>query len=335
MANGKSTIAMDSLMAVKDGSGDILGKLLYFSLGNVLIDKEDFRSICQTFGYTCEVSRRHMPGADAFRSATGDISARITDNGNICKVYFRDNRKDGKLLSRELIKETLGMNTNQYAKLANVTYDVDQDLFSRDNLNIYDSVDPAPYCDGAASLFGLYQRCANRSHVEKVIGGCLDRMEATPISIHGRLFFVPYTHMQHVDAFESFLEELNAHNVNTAIGRNGKPLVANSLYVADDAKQREKMSEEFLTAARKDLEAYRGMCEHLIQSDSQSVAVMGRYIQKYDRLLQRVKNYEDVLHRRMAGLQTDISSLGGYVQELNARCRCIELSKASKNKQCA
>ena len=39
-------------------------------------------------------------------------------------------------------------------------------------------------------------------------------------------------------AFESFLEELNAHNVNSAAGKNGKPLVANSLYVADDAKQR-------------------------------------------------------------------------------------------------
>ena len=335
MTNGKSAISMESLMAVKEGNGDILGKLLYFSLGNILVDKEAFRNICQTFGYVCEVSRRHMPGADAFRSATGDISARLTDGGNICKVYFRDNRKDGKTLSRELIKETLGMNTNQYAKLANVTYDVDQDLFSQENLNYYDSVDPAPFCGEAASLFELYKKCANRSHVEKVIGGCLDRMEATPISIHGRLFFVPYTHMQHVDAFESFLEELNAHNVNSAVGKNGKPLVANSLYVADDAKQREKMTEEFLMAARKELEAYQGMCEHLIQSDSQSVAVMSRYIQKYDRLIQRVKNYEDVLHRRMAGLQTDISSLGGYVQELHARCRRIELAKSSKTRQCA
>ena len=111
--------------------------------------------------------------------------------------------------------------------------------------------------------------------------------------------------------------------------------VAKATYVADDAKQREKMTEEFLMAARKELEAYQGMCEHLIQSDSQSVAVMSRYIQKYDRLIQRVKNYEDVLHRRMAGLQTDISSLGGYVQELHARCRRIELAKSSKTRQCA
>ena len=61
---------------------------------------------------------------DAFRSATGDIYVRIVTKEGIYKVYCRDNKRiEKKLISRELVKETLGENTNRYRKLANINYD--------------------------------------------------------------------------------------------------------------------------------------------------------------------------------------------------------------------
>lgn len=58
-------------------------------------------------------------------------------------------------------------------------------------------------------------------------------MKEIKINIHGRLYFVPKTHMQYVSLFEDFIEALNQYNQNTV------PLDVNSTYVMDDEKQRQ------------------------------------------------------------------------------------------------
>lgn len=68
---------------------------------------------------------------DAFRNATGRVTRSITQNSHgsqeIFRIYCRDNMRDGQIYSRELVRETVGLSTNQYEKLANVCYDRDRD----------------------------------------------------------------------------------------------------------------------------------------------------------------------------------------------------------------
>ena len=101
---------------------EILGKLLYFSLSSPLIEKEQMEKICKNLNFPFVDGLRTSP-ANAFKNATGDIFERIANKKGIYKVYCKDNKRtDKSVISRELIKETLGENTNKHQKLANINF---------------------------------------------------------------------------------------------------------------------------------------------------------------------------------------------------------------------
>ena len=101
----------------------MLGKFLYFSLANLLVDKEELSKLCEDMDIPYSGGTRLSVG-DAFRSATGDIRERVTivDQGesHIYVAYCRDNKRAADVLSRELVKETLNQKTNNYEKLASI-----------------------------------------------------------------------------------------------------------------------------------------------------------------------------------------------------------------------
>ena len=303
---------MSNFIAVKGDSSDVLGKILYFSLANILIEKPVLEQLCQSVDLLCTRSGR-LTEADAFRSATGDIRDRKTQGSRIFKIYCRDNEKSPQIISRELVKEALGETTNQYVKLANLWMDRQTNQMGYDNLAVDSLVDPWDYCQKAEELFSLYKRCATRKQVEGLTDLFLARMEALPISIHGKLFFVPRTHMQEVTLFEDFIEALNANN------RNSGQLIINSMYVLDDQKQRDKMAQEFYIAMRREVELYQERVKHFIDTDITSPAVMNRWIAKIEALEEKRRHYEGILRRQLDDLNDEFSTLQMFSQDLQVR----------------
>lgn len=149
--------------------------------------------------------------------------------------------------SRELVKETLNRETNRYEKLANISCGKNDGMFRCDNLVLDDAVDVQGCCRKAEELFELYQRCANRKQIETICVNFLRGMEATKLSVTGHMYFVPRTFMERVDIFEDFITLLSGLN------KKQTPLVVNSFYIIDDAKQRDKMTEEFYLAVKKEI----------------------------------------------------------------------------------
>lgn len=313
---------MSDLMAVNKDNGEVLGKFVYFSLSNVLVEKLALESICDAVGLPYSGGAR-TSDINAFRSATGDIYKRVVSGGEIFKVYCRDNERSKDMVSRELVKETLGATTNRYTKLANLYFSVGSGYLSYDNLSYDPIVDPLEFCEQAEYLFEKYKHCAGRKHIETLTDAFLDRMQAIKISIYGRLFFVPRNYMQEVTLFEDFIEALNTHNQNTTT------LVVNSMYVMDDEKQRQKMAAEFYTAVRKEIELYQERAEHLILTNSQSPAVMSRWILKIDSLQKKKQEYENILHRELDELNCEFDTLRIFSQELQIRSRRLEQARAA------
>ena len=306
--------------AAKGDKQHMLGKFLYFSLANLLVDKDELSSLCESMGIAYAGCNR-LSVSDAFRSATGDIRERVpvTTDGetNIYLAYCRDNKHMAGILSRELVKETLNRHTNQYEKLANISYDKADGIFRCDNMVYDDAVDVPEYCRRAEELFELYQRCANRKQIETICVNYLRALEATKLSITGHMYFVPHTHMDQVDIFEDFITLLSGLN------KKKTPLVVNSFYIIDDAKQREKMTEEFYIAVKKEITAYQEKCDYLIKSSSQSPAVMDRWVLKVQALEEKKRHYEDVLQRELDGLDDEFSVLKLLSQELQVRANSI------------
>lgn len=324
---------MNTVLDMKDfigtSQGDkahMLGKFLYFSLSSLLIDREALKKLCEDTGIPYAGGTRLSVG-DAFRSATGDIRERIpvTSMGetNIYLAYCRDNRHTNDVLSRELVKETLNQKTNQYEKLANISYDKRDGVFRCDNLVPDAAVDVRGCCRRAEELFELYKVCANRRQVETICVSYLRSLEATKLSITGHMYFVPRTFMDKVDAFEDFITLLGGMN------RKGTPLMVNSFYIIDDEKQRGKMTEEFYAAVKKDISTYQEKLDYFIKSGCQSPAVIDRWTLKVRGLKEKKRHYEQVLRRELDGLDDDFSTLLLLSQELQLRANSIRAKKAA------
>lgn len=320
------TSFQDMIGAAKAEPNAVLGKFLYFSLSNILVEKEQLTQLCADLDIPYSGSKR-VSVADAFRSATGDIKDRITvkrpGEHHIYAVYCRDNAHDRELYSRELVKETLNLKTNQYEKLANIFYDRRDGQFGYDDLGFDTDVDALHYCQQAENLFALYQVCANRKQIETICLSYLRMLEATKVSANGHLYFIPRQHMEKVDTFETFLEQLSEMN------RNDSVLTVNSFYIIDDAKQREKMTDEFYSAVKKEIALYQEKADYLIQSGSRSPSIMERWINKIANLEQKKRHYEEILRRELNGLDDEFETLRLLSQELSVRANGLRFRKAA------
>ncbi len=310
----------------KDGNG-VLGKVLYYSLSNLLIDREKFGELCESAGFPYQPTRRTAK-ADAFRSATGDIYERLvlkTDAGpQIFKVYCRDNKAPGGVISRELAKETVREDTNEYKKLANISFTKEGAIFSYDNLISDPHVDPLTYCLEAQRLFDLYQNCVGRRQVETLLENYVESMQAVKIA-RGHIYFIPRDYMAKLNLFEDFIELLEQHNQFERTGR--VPLDANSMFVVDDAKQREKMAVAFYNTARKEIAEYEERATHLIQTGSQSPAILERLSLRIKGLEEKRSYYEGILNKELTELNDQFTSLRYLSDELQIRARGLRVQK--------
>ena len=144
-----------------------------------------------------------------------------------------------------------------------------------------------------------------------------------PISVYGKLYFVPRDKMHKVDLFEDFLEELNRAN------QNDKALVVNSFFVADDDKQRDKMASEFYTLVRKEAQEYQERAAYLIDSGCQSASIMERWIRRIHDLVLKKQRYEALFRKELSETDAEFGSLALYSQELQVRADGIRMLKAA------
>ena len=317
----------NGFMVVQNSTDEsqLLGKFLYYSLADVLVQKEDFERICTAldFPYT----GRRISVVDAFKNATGKVTRRTVAGAGgsqeIFRIYCRDNMRDGNLYSRELVRETVGLRTNRYDKLANICYDRDTDLMYHDVVENDPSLDVEQICRSMEDKFRVFRNCLGRSQIDTILLHYLGTLDALPISVYGKLYFVPRDKMHKVDLFEDFLEELNRAN------QNDKALVVNSFYVADDEKQREKMASEFYTLVRKEAQEYQERAMYLIDSGCQSPSIMERWIRRIDDLKQKKQRYEALFRKELSETDAEFDSLQLYSQELQIRADGIRMQRAA------
>lgn len=318
---------IQNFAAVQNDGNGVLGKVLYYSLSNLLIDREKFSEMCESTGFPYQPTRRTAK-ADAFRSATGDIYERLvlkTDAGpQIFKVYCRDNKTPGGVISRELVKETVREDTNEYKKLANISFTKEGAIFSYDNLISDPHVDPLTYCLEAQRLFDLYQSCVGRRQVETLLENYVESMQAVKIA-RGHIYFIPRDYMAKLNLFEDFIELLEKHNQFERAGR--VPLDANSMFVVDDAKQREKMAVAFYNTARKEIAEYEERATHLIQTGSQSPAILERLALRIKGLEDKRGYYESILNKELTEMNDQFTSLRYLSDELQIRARGLRVQK--------
>ena len=147
-------------------------------------------------------------------------------------------------------------------------------------------------------------------------------LEAVKVTGTGHNYFVPRQSMEKVGVLEDFIEAVN--DVNEY---GDARLSVNSFYIIDDAKQRDKMTEEFYSSVRREISAYQERADYLIQSGSTSPTVMERWINKISALEGKKRHYEDILRRELDGLDDEFETLKFLSQELSIRAKGLRAKR--------
>ena len=311
MDNVKQFMVINSEDGTKE---EILGKYMYYSLPKLIIKAERVNKICADIGFPITVNE-NISLTDAFRSATGDIRDRIDEvvNGESVTriIYCRDNKRTSKeVLSRELVEETLNETTNSYKKLANITLDKDSGAMLLSDVDYTSARDITHYFKEAERLFELYQSCIGNRSIETMAEKYISGMHATGISARGHHYFVPKAYMHKISLLEDFMELIGPENLfEYSNKRDSKYISINSMYVADDEKQRNKMAREFYQDMGREIEEYQRRITHLIQSGNSSQRILDRWLLKIESLENKKKEYEKILKQDLSGIDSEFTML--------------------------
>ncbi len=203
--------------------------------------------------------------------------------------------------------------TNSYRKLANIIFDKETETVFCEN-EVYDpDVDVGEYCRRATELYERLCICYSTDQVESVIKDQLERMQANKISIHGNLYFVPKPYLPLLNILEDFIDAISKQNLNDGL------VMSNSMFVVDDERQRQKMTDEFYANYKQDIAFYQQRIQHFIDSGCESKAVIDRWMQKIAALQQKKRTYEEVLKRQLDDLNSDYAMLRMQSEELRVR----------------
>lgn len=320
---------VNQVIAVNQDGAGVLGKVLFYSLSSILVEKDALQELCDSMDFPVQPSKR-VSQIDAFRSATADIqerrSVRVDGGVSIYKVYCRDNRQlVSGTISRELVKESLGLETNQYKKLGNISFNKADNQISCDNLVSDEHVDALACCQQVEELFDRYQNCAGVNQIDTMLTNFVESLGASKLQARGRTYFIPRDQMHKLDLFEDFVEGLENVNVNTSASRT--PLSANSMYVVDDAKQREKMSAAFYYTIQKQIQDYQERIDKLIKGGCTSQAVTDRWVLKIQGLEEKRQNYEGVLQRELHDVDSEFDTLRYLSEELRVQALSAQAAK--------
>lgn len=308
---------LENYIAVQGNTDGIIGKFLYYSVSNLLIPKEKFVEIGQSFGFP-KVKPSKESKSGAYRNATTAIKDRVEikdgTGKRVYRIYCRDNKKENAThIYRELVKETLNSRTNDYQKLANIIFDKDTKTVYADDMVFDADIDVAEYCRRAVTLFDRLCNCYSTDQVDSIVQDQLSRMQANKISIHGNLYFIPNPHLQQLNILEDYIAAISQHNLRDGL------VMSNSMFVVDDERQRQKMTEEFYVNYKRDIKFYRERVQHFIDSGCDSSTIINRWIQKIDALQQKKRTYEQVLKNQLDDLNSEYSLLQMQAGELRIR----------------
>lgn len=324
---------MENFMAINTADGkveEIMGKYMYYSLPKLIVKAERVKEICASIGFPVEVNE-NISVTDAFRSATGEIHDRIEDNLfgelKIVKIYCRDNKKaEADVLSRELVEETLYETTNTYRKLANITLDKSSGEMVLSDVDYTSDRDIRGYFSEAQRLFELYQECIGNRSIETMADKYISRLHATSISARGHHYFVPKAYMHEIALLEDFMDLVAKENLFTyANNRDSKYISINSMYVADDEKQRNKMAHEFYQDMGNEIEEYQRRILKLIQSGNSSQKILDRWEIKIQSLESKKREYETILKQNLSGIDEEFTMLRDMCDQFKTTVRSSQI----------
>lgn len=331
---------MNSFVAVKENNSNgsnIIGKLIYYTIGRTLIKEGKVRQIVRDCDIDISKLNSKYTNTHTFKSVTKMLEQKrkvVKPNGQI-EVYnirILDNEKEnqGKKLVREIKKEVIKEKKNQFIYLGNFTYDKEIDAINAEkeklklkpvgfavdyNINASKATeidfDLKDECNNIIRLYDYAKDCYNENRLVTFVDNYVTHeLDASPVNIHGKLFFIPIFKNEELVKLEQFMtmiQEANEVKGNISFA---------SIPVMDDEKYIKEYTKEFYAMAEEELEIYQKKLSAFIQNKKYSGKVLDGWLKKIDKFIEKKAKYEEVFKRNLSEIDEDIAIIERQVREL-------------------
>lgn len=344
MENSVSVNSLNNLVAVKeDGNTNIIGRLMYFMIGKAFIPSDTVKQIVEQCGIGEDLLASKFVNTHAFKSATKSLEMRrkcVDGKGklHLYRIRVLDNQKeaDGKVLVREIKKETIKEKMNPMVNLGNFIYDKESDTLKaqlnqvtieKEIETIDDKLDLKEECQKILQLFELAKTCYNENRLVTFVENfIMEQLDASPINVHGKLFFIPKYKEAELSKLEMFMQLIEQENLikEGTITFAAIPVMSEEKYVKEYAK-------EFYDSLQDDLDILMTRFDHFItKRGTASEKVISIWVEKYNKLMEKKNSYEELFQRKLDNLNEDIDLVDMQVKELKNR---IETEKGLKEQK--
>lgn len=228
------SLDLENMAAVnKVGDEQILGHLMWFSVGRQLVKTSDLLTTLQQVGLEESWLPNPIRSTDAFRRATKEIETKkATGQANVFENYLiREVFSDRDQIQRNLVVETVdqsGKRLDYDSQAGIITLDK-----KNDSLTFVTSNNTAKeLCEEAEQKFNIYKEHYSAQQVRVVVGKILQSLAPTPVRPNGGVYFVPDSHTEGLNklvAFTSALENSEGFKIPVVNTYDNKQMVNKKL----------------------------------------------------------------------------------------------------------
>lgn len=329
-----------NLVGVKDGNNtNIIGKLVYYTIGRALVRDERIKDILQACGIDENMLQGKFTNIHAFKTATKalEIKKRNRDLGDgrneMYRIRILDNEKeeDGDVIVREIKKEIIREKQNEMIHLGNfyfnrivekgnseepdplrhkcpVSYDIRAGASNELNFDL------DAECNKTVDLYEYAKFCYNENRIVNFIDSYVKcELDASPVSIHGKLYFVPRYKNDELAKLEQFIVMIDDENeLDGNINFASIPVMSEDKYIREYTK-------EFYAMAEQEIETYQKRFAHFIEQEQASEKIINAWIDKVSKFINKKAKYEDVFKQSLNNLDDDIQIINRQIRELTIR----------------
>lgn len=204
------SVNLNDMTAVKDAqNNDILGHLMWFSVGKQLVKSDELRNHLVNSGLDETFMPNPIRSTDAFRRATKEIETKkaTTQTGVFENYLIREVFSDRDQVQRNIVVETVDQSGKK------LDYESNSGIVTlnkkNDTLTFVSSDDiTKELCEEAEKNFNVYKDHYSAQQVRVMVNKILQSLSPTPVRPNGGIYFVPDSHTEQLKKLVSFTSAL-------------------------------------------------------------------------------------------------------------------------------
>lgn len=320
-------------LVITNKSKGAIGSLVYFSIPRILLKKELILLMVRKSGINNKVFTSSYNNVFAFKTATSMCIPKDRTEESKYKIRLLENDREGdeNLIKREIKREDIKQDENVMGRIGNIWYNKVQ---SRIYYNLESDANDLDYSiqDDISRAIEVYKKILVSYTEDRltraIIKILVSELDASPISAHGNIYFVPEYSKDALLRLEVFFDMLKEESEKAEHNlAKGSAISFVMLPVISEEKYIKEYSREFKTQATKEMEVLEKRLD-VLKEEGASDRVIDTISNKLKKISIKISKYAECLNTELDDLDLAVYGLNRQLDVV--KNKSIDIGKISK-----